>query len=531
MATGFFEPDEQPAKPRETARRVALVVGNGNYRTSRLSNPPQDAALIGRALDTLGFDTEVLIDADKPALETAIVRLGERIERAGPQSIGFFYFAGHGIQHQGVNYMVPVGTKIPDIRYLKSGAVAVEYLVEEFGGRPTQAAVIVLDACRDNRVSGSGGGLTRGLAAIQGLPNGTIVAFATAAGQVADDGSGGHSPYASALSARLVEPNRRLDEVFFLVAQDVALATGNAQQPALFVQGAVPPILLRNEPAGPTAVAAALPSRPEPAPASRTAISPAEAEAEQAGPDRTVTAAPFAQTAGTETESNAPKPAFGLEAVGRRQLNVFFLVDCSGSMSGAKINSLNMAMRMAVPEMRKAALGNPLVDVVVRVLRFSDGAAWHVEGPVPVGEFEWSDLVAGGDTDMGHALALAASVMPTLSAAARQFPPVVVLMSDGQPSDDFEHGLRELLATRAGAKAVRVAIAIGSDADRDVLRQFIHDGRFEPLEAHNVTQLVERIRWVSSALLSQHSLGLPRRDPEPQATQPADQPASVDWVW
>lgn len=261
MATRFFEPDEQSAAPRDAAKRIALVVGNGAYRSSRLSNPPQDAALIARALETLGFETEVLTDADKPTLETAIVRLGERIERAGPQSLGFFYFAGHGIQHQGVNYMVPVGTQIPDIRYLKSGAVAVEYLVEEFGGRTTAATVIVLDACRDNRVSGTGGGLTRGLAAIQGLPNGTIVAFATAAGEVADDGRGGHSPYARALAARLIEPNRRLDEVFFLVAQDVALATGNAQQPALFVQGALPPVRLRSEPAAPEP--AATPPVPE----------------------------------------------------------------------------------------------------------------------------------------------------------------------------------------------------------------------------------------------------------------------------
>jgi formylglycine-generating enzyme required for sulfatase activity len=247
MATRYFEHDDPPPAPREPSKRIALVVGNGDYVSSRLSNPPRDAELIGHALKSVGFDTEVVINADKQALETAIVRLGERIERAGKEGIGFFYFAGHGIQHQGVNYMVPVGTKIPDVRYLKSGAVAVEYLVEEFGGKPTNASVIVLDACRDNRISGTGGGLTRGLAAIQGLPNRTIVAFATAAGQVAEDGARNHSPYAASLAARLVEPNRGLVEIFDLVAEDVAAATHNTQHPALFMQGAVSRVVLRSD--------------------------------------------------------------------------------------------------------------------------------------------------------------------------------------------------------------------------------------------------------------------------------------------
>ena len=85
--------------------RIALVVGNGAYRSNRLENPARDARLVGETLDQLGFDTELVIDAGKAVLETAIVRLGERLEKAGPESVGFFYFAGHGIQHQGANYL------------------------------------------------------------------------------------------------------------------------------------------------------------------------------------------------------------------------------------------------------------------------------------------------------------------------------------------------------------------------------------------------------------------------------------------
>ncbi|QCI64098.1 caspase family protein [Phreatobacter stygius] len=254
MPPRFFGDDDSgwtaPAAP--PSRRVALVVGNGAYRTSRLENPARDARLVAGALDQLGFDTELAIDASKTILETAIVRLGERLEKAGPEAVGFFYFAGHGIQHQGANYLVPIDAHIPDTRYLKSGAILVDYLVEELGRTHSLANVIVLDACRDSAVRDTGGSLTQGLASIQNLPDGTLVVFSTAAGQVADDGSGDNSPYAGALVRHLLEPNRRLEEIFFSVSRDVALTTGNSQRPALFVQGAIAPLVLKPAPEPPS---------------------------------------------------------------------------------------------------------------------------------------------------------------------------------------------------------------------------------------------------------------------------------------
>lgn len=278
------------ASPRALAagKRVALVIGNGAYRTNRLDNPARDARLIADTLSDLDFDTELVIDAGKSVLETAIVRLGERLEKAGSEAIGFFYFAGHGIQHLAVNYLVPIDTQIPDTRYLKSGAVPVDYLVEELARARTRACVVVLDACRDSAVRDTGGGLTQGLASIQNLPDGTMVVFSTAAGQVADDGQGDHSPYARALARHLTEPDRRLEEVFFAVSRAVAEATGNAQRPALFVQGAVPAVVLKPGPAGspePLApVLAALP--PEPAGSATPAEARGLAEAPPAAPER-----------------------------------------------------------------------------------------------------------------------------------------------------------------------------------------------------------------------------------------------------
>jgi len=231
-------------------------------------------------------------------------------------------------------------------------------------------------------------------------------------------------------------------------------------------------------------------------------------------------------------KSKAPG-GLSLNNVSRRQLNIIFAVDCSGSMAGEKINSLNMAMRIAEKDLRKAAISNVSVDMVVRVLRFSTGAEWHIKGPVPVAEFQWVDLVVDrGDTDMGRALEMVAEILPTLSATARQLPPLIVLISDGYPSDDFEKGRKALMDTQAGKKSVREAIAIGSDVDRETLQQFIDDPRFQPLQAHNAAQIVEHIRWVSSELLSQHSKGTEAQARlQKSGNEPPAPPAESDLVW
>ena len=248
MAARFFEQEDRSKNGMPPSKRVALVVGNGDYPHARLPNARNDARLIASALDSIGFSTEVLVDAGKAALETAIVRLGERMEHAGSGAFGFFYFAGHGIQHEGINFILPVDADLPDVRYLRSGAVPVDLVIDEIDrGQYAEATVVALDACRDNRIPDRSSGPLRGLASMRRVPSGTIVAFATAADQVADDGSGGNSPFAASLSRRLVEPGRRLDEIFFIVARDVAAATGGTQQPSLFVQGAVAPIVLHGD--------------------------------------------------------------------------------------------------------------------------------------------------------------------------------------------------------------------------------------------------------------------------------------------
>lgn len=184
-----------------------------------------------------------------------------------------------------------------------------------------------------------------------------------------------------------------------------------------------------------------------------------------------------------------------------RPLHFIFIADCSYSMDGDKIQSLNHAIAEAIPHMREVAHGNPNAEVLVRAIKFSHGAQWHVSQPTNVDEFAWSDLTVDGMTDMGRALELVSEALKTPPMPERALPPVLVLISDGQPTDDFDAGLRALMAQPWGKKAVRLAIAIGADVDTAVLQRFIGHAEMQPLRADNAEDLVKYIRWASTAVL------------------------------
>jgi uncharacterized protein YegL len=189
-----------------------------------------------------------------------------------------------------------------------------------------------------------------------------------------------------------------------------------------------------------------------------------------------------------------------------RPLHFIWIADCSGSMGpDGKIQSLNTAIREALPFMRDVADENPNAEVLVRALKFSSGAQWHVSQPTPVQDFKWTDLTAAGVTDMGQALSMVADQLKMPPMSERALPPVLVLLSDGQPTDDFAKGLKALMDQPWGMKAVRIAIAIGGDTDVDVLQKFIGHPELRPLQANNPESLVKHIRWVSTAVLKSAS--------------------------
>ncbi len=189
-----------------------------------------------------------------------------------------------------------------------------------------------------------------------------------------------------------------------------------------------------------------------------------------------------------------------------RPLHFIWIADSSGSMAtDGKVQALNYAIRNAIPDMQRVAEDNPNAEVLVRAIKFSSGAQWHVSQPTPVADFEWMDLSADGVTDMGKALSMVADQLKIPPMTKRALPPVLVLISDGQPTDDFESGLEALMNQPWGKKAVRIAIAIGEDADHEVLQKFIGHPELKPLQANNSESLVKYIKWVSTAVLKSAS--------------------------
>lgn len=188
--------------------------------------------------------------------------------------------------------------------------------------------------------------------------------------------------------------------------------------------------------------------------------------------------------------------------VSARPLHFFWLADCSGSMvRDGRIQALNNAAAEALPHMRRVARDNPNVEVVARVLRFATGATWVSHEAVPLRRFVWPSLEAGGLTDLGAGIRLLAEELQSPPMPKRALSPVIVLLSDGRPTDDYEAALREFLRLPWGQHAVRLAVAIGRDADRDVLRQFISDSNMAPLEANSPEALARQMRWVSTVAL------------------------------
>jgi uncharacterized protein YegL len=214
-------------------------------------------------------------------------------------------------------------------------------------------------------------------------------------------------------------------------------------------------------------------------------------------------------------------------------LHFVWIADCSGSMSSqGKMASLNHAAAECLPSMKRAAADNPNAKVLVRVLRFSTGAAWVVEKPTPLEYFQWPELRAtvGGLTDLGAALTLLAKELRQGIMPGRALPPVLVLCTDGLPTDSFKDGLELLLAEPWGAKAIRLAIGIGRDADFDTLSRFIDSPHIRPLRARNADDLVHHLRWASTSVLQAASRPYVGAGPDPELRPTSDPTVIHDHV-
>ena len=188
-----------------------------------------------------------------------------------------------------------------------------------------------------------------------------------------------------------------------------------------------------------------------------------------------------------------------VDVVPRRVMTLFFVADTSGSMAGEKIASLNVAAREVVPIISDLSAGNSDAQIKIAVMEFSSGTEWMYPQPKDAESFQWIDLEAGGLTDLGEACMELNSKLSTkayMTEATGSFAPAIILMSDGEPTDDYKRGLEKLKANNWFKAAIKVAIAIGEDADQNVLAEFT--GLSEAvLTVHNKEQLKKIIHFVS----------------------------------
>jgi uncharacterized caspase-like protein len=225
------------SSPVPVERRVALVIGNSKYRSvPALPNPQRDAKVVADALKQAGFDAvDLALDLDRDGMTKALQAFRAKADSA---DWALVYFAGHGIEMNGVNYLIPVDAKVADSRDVDDETISYEKLLKAAGGAHA-LRIIILDACRDNpfkkhmpQTAALRGSLGRGLAPAPEPVQGTLVAYSAGAGEVAADDVGGvNSPFAKAFVARIKKPGREVQRVFDDVSDDVLAATNGRQRP------------------------------------------------------------------------------------------------------------------------------------------------------------------------------------------------------------------------------------------------------------------------------------------------------------
>ena len=186
----------------KTSRRVALVIGNSNYKSAPLRNPANDAKALAEVLKESGFQVDLLIDANPRKMDRAIRTFGKKLARGG---VGLFFYAGHGMQVKGINYLIPIGTNIEAEDEVKYEAVDANRILSKMSSAQNDLNLVFLDACRNNPFKRSFRSAAKGLAPMD-APKGAMVSFATAPGNVAADGSGKHSPFTAHLLKQMRVP-------------------------------------------------------------------------------------------------------------------------------------------------------------------------------------------------------------------------------------------------------------------------------------------------------------------------------------
>jgi uncharacterized caspase-like protein len=215
---------------RGPEQRVALVIGNSNYQNApHLENPDDDAQSMAQFLNSAGFEVIAATDLTQNDMLKVVQDFSAKVASRGPNTVAMVYYAGHGVQLAGENYLVPVDAKISAPSDLVNNSVRLVDVMATLEAIPSRLRIVLLDACRNNPfpdVNDAGRGL-----AIVDAPNGSIVGYSTAPGTEALDGSNGHSPYTSAFLKLAREPNVPIEQLFKRVRLEVNNSTNGRQTP------------------------------------------------------------------------------------------------------------------------------------------------------------------------------------------------------------------------------------------------------------------------------------------------------------
>lgn len=215
-----------------------------------------------------------------------------------------------------------------------------------------------------------------------------------------------------------------------------------------------------------------------------------------------------------------------IDGIVKRQMVLFFVVDTSGSMQGTKIGAVNTAIREVLPELKDA--GGADIDLKVAFLTFSSGCQWMYPTPIASDSFQWTTVDADGVTDLGAAcreLNDKLSKNGFLKAPSGSVAPVIFLLSDGEPTDDFESGINLLQQNNWFKHGIKVAVAIGDDANKDVLAKFTGN-----IEAVITVHTPEALRkWIRKVSITSSQIGS-RSQPVSDGQLPSKQDTMIDEI-
>ncbi|MGC9963992.1 MAG: SUMF1/EgtB/PvdO family nonheme iron enzyme [Syntrophobacteraceae bacterium] len=264
---------QKPGASEQPEKRTALVIGNAAYASGPLRNPINDARAMAKALGSLSFEVTLKENLDQKQMKREIQALGEKLQKGG---VGLFYYAGHGIQVNGHNYLLPVGAAIEHEKQVEYEAVDMGAVLSEMDFAHNRMNIVIMDACRDNPFARSFRSVSQGLASVD-APTGTLIAYATAPGSVANDGQGENGIYTGELVRAMVQPGLKIEDVFKQVRSAVREATTGRQTPweSSSLEG---DFYFLSPPSRPPAQIASIPAQPNLPGASERSVSGAAVE-------------------------------------------------------------------------------------------------------------------------------------------------------------------------------------------------------------------------------------------------------------